>query len=104
MSIMNITIDTGGAVGVAASPPKVVETAKIPPVEPPAQAATDRQLVIQHQSLEASYYYDRQLNQVVITLTSPETGEVVRQIPQEQVRRFLIGMMELAGRFFDARV
>ena len=72
--------------------------------EAPKVAAPEQPQVVQSPSLQASFFYDQQLNQVIITLTSPETGEVVRRIPDEHMQRFIVGMMELADHLFDTRV
>jgi len=55
-----------------------------------------------HPPLQASYEYDRALRQVVVTLTMPDTGGVVRQIPPEKVLRVIMGLLEVAGQFLDA--
>ena len=103
MSIMQL--DTGGAVGIAVKPAAPAAAIATPPVEEaPEPPAPEQPRVVQSPSLQASFFYDQQLNQLIITLTSPETGEVVRQIPEEHLQRFIVGMMELAGNLFDTRV
>ncbi|MHB0936617.1 MAG: flagellar protein FlaG [Armatimonadota bacterium] len=103
MSIMHMQLDTGGTVGVAVKPAAPAAATATPPVEEAPELA-EQPLVVQSPSLQASFFYDQQLNQVIITLTSPETGEVVRRIPDEHMQHFIVGMMELAGKLFDARV
>jgi len=104
MSIMNMQLDTSGAVGIAAKPAAPAAIPTPPVAEAPAPAAPEQPMVVQSPGLQASFFYDQQLNQVIITLTSPESGEVVRQIPDEHMQRFISGMMELAGKLFDTRV
>lgn len=52
--------------------------------------------------LSASFDYDQSLKQFIIVVTDP-SGEVVRQIPDEKVRRVLAGMMDELGKVLDAR-
>lgn len=103
MSIMQL--DTGGAVEIAVKPVKPATATTATPVEEaPEPAVSEQPRVVPRPSLQANFYYDQQLNQLTITLTDPETGDVVRQIPDEHMRRFIAGMMELAGKVFDTRV
>lgn len=78
-------------------PEPAPEPAPAPRVETPAP------LVVEEPNLKASYVYDRDLNRVIITLVREDSGEVVRQIPSEQLLRCLAGLMEVAGKTFDGK-
>jgi len=52
--------------------------------------------------LAASYQYNEAIRQVVVTLQRPDTGEVVAQLPPEQVVKFVTAMLQ-ALRNMDAK-
>jgi uncharacterized FlaG/YvyC family protein len=93
---------TSHAASYSATNPAPVDTAPVQQhTEPPV--VEQQPLVMQHQQMEASFYYDQQLKQVIITLSREDTGDVVQQIPDEHRQRFMVGMMELAGKLFDVK-
>lgn len=101
---INLNIDRPMALATTATR-RPEETADVVPntsaVEQPV--ADQQSMVASNRQVDASFYYDQQLNQVVITLTRAETGEVIRQIPQEHMQSFMVGMLALAGKLFDEK-
>lgn len=53
--------------------------------------------------LEASFRFEKAARQVVVTLTRPETREVVRQIPPARIVKLIAYLRELTERIFDQR-
>jgi hypothetical protein len=53
-------------------------------------------------NIEAELSYREELAQIVITLRDTESGQVVRQIPPEQVLQFAQFLRETNGRILDA--
>jgi uncharacterized FlaG/YvyC family protein len=51
----------------------------------------------------ASYDYDTDIHQVIITLRRQGSGEVMQQIPSEQIVNLLQGVMERLGAVLDRR-
>jgi len=101
---INVSIEKPLAVTTTATRRPEETTQAVPSATAPEPVMADPQsMVMGNQQIDASFYYDQQMNQVVITLTRAETGEVVRQIPQEHMRSFMVGIVALAGKLFDEK-
>jgi hypothetical protein len=53
--------------------------------------------------LTANYQYLQAIRQVVVTLQRPDTGEVVTQIPPEQIVNLILALSNLVSPRLDAR-
>jgi hypothetical protein len=73
-----------------------------PLIHPPQAAKQAVSIPVGRPPLVASYQYNKAISQVVVTLQRPDTGEVVAQIPPEQVVNFVTAMVE-ALRNMDAK-
>lgn len=58
---------------------------------------------MQSQQRGLSFSYDDAINTHVVTVTSAESGEVIRQIPTEVVVRVAHNMEKLKGMLFDGK-
>ncbi len=85
---------TGTALQLAGSRPLPVEQAP----EAPSQS-----VFVQHADLEASFQYDQQLRQIIITLRREDTGDIVRQIPAEGIRGLLLHILQSVDNMVDTR-
>jgi len=69
-----------------------------------ASAAAAVTVPLARSNIEARLSFDKELAQIIITLCDKETGEVVRQIPPEQVLQFAQFLLENStGKVLDAR-
>lgn len=59
--------------------------------------------VVERENLQASYDYDKQLKQIIITLRRGDTGETVRQIPSEHIVRMLQSAAESLDNLVDVK-
>ena len=98
---LHLEMGLGTGTGVNAERPSPAAPPAVEQAAPPAAAT--QPLVVTQNELQASFTYDQALNRVVITLTREGTGEVIRQIPTEQMLRVLHGMIEMAGQTFDQK-
>jgi hypothetical protein len=91
------------------SPPEMpaVQTPLPPqPVEQAAVASPEHSphaIVLEQDQMVASYDYDTDIHQVIITLRRQGSGEVMQQIPSEQIVNLLQGVMERLGAVLDRR-
>jgi len=53
-------------------------------------------------TVNISFSYDKAIRQIVATLYRADTGEIVREIPPEKIRRFVAGMLEMISAHFEA--
>ncbi|HOF86729.1 MAG TPA: flagellar protein FlaG [Armatimonadota bacterium] len=60
-------------------------------------------VTLEQDHLVASYDYREDLHMVIITLRSQDTGEVIQQLPPEQILHLLQGVMERLGAVVDQR-
>jgi hypothetical protein len=51
--------------------------------------------------LTASFAYDKNLKQVIVTLQRPDTGAVVAQFPPDKVLNLIAALMDLANKHLD---
>ena len=106
------------AAGAAAASAKAVPTAPSPaPVAIPKKTSVDLEeglkkisdiveqmnKEMQSQQRGLSFSYDESINTHVVTVTSAESGEVIRQIPTEVVIRVAHNMEKLKGMLFDGK-
>jgi hypothetical protein len=81
----------------AETPPPIPVAAPAPPTE------EAKPIVVRHGEVEATFSYDRDLHRVIITLTREDTGEIVLQIPPEQARGLINGLLRQMGDAVDQR-
>lgn len=89
-------------------PPADVPATQPVALEPaaPSETAPDtapKSMTVEQDHLVAQYDYNDELHQVIITLQRSDTGEVIQQLPAEQVINLLQGMMERLGQMVDRR-
>lgn len=60
-------------------------------------------LTLDQGNLQASFEYDQSLKQIIIILRRAENGEVVQQLPSEQIMNMLRGMMDSLGNALDVK-
>ncbi|HEX2951315.1 MAG TPA: flagellar protein FlaG [Armatimonadota bacterium] len=60
-------------------------------------------IVLEHEQLEASFEYDQHLRQVIIKLKRADDGEVIRQLPPEQVVNMLNNIVNAVESMFDVK-
>lgn len=53
--------------------------------------------------LDARVRFEKLANRMVVALVHPATGEVVKQIPPEEIVRFSIHLRRLVAEAFDSR-
>lgn len=82
--------------GAAASGSPAVAQDTSPPATPGRRPAG-----VAQQPLSASFRFDEELRQVIITLVRPETGQVVRQVPPDKVLSLIANLQEAAKRALD---
>jgi len=96
-----ITIATPGGMETAAShAPSAVAQVELPQVAP---AVKQEPVIVEHGNIRASFSYDQNMKQVIITLSSEDTGETLQQIPSEKVLRLLAGFAESLGQMIDVK-
>ena len=89
-------VTTAPAIDAPVSPaPPAAETAGI--------AQESRPITLEQDHLVASYDYREDIHMVVITLRSQDTGEVIQQLPPEQILNLLQGVMEQLGAVVDRK-
>ncbi|MCC6156659.1 MAG: flagellar protein FlaG [Deltaproteobacteria bacterium] len=54
--------------------------------------------------LAVSFEMDREINRVVVTVTDKESGEVIREIPEEEVRELAKHLAEVSGKLLNRTV
>jgi len=69
----------------AVSPNPETAAAKPPQKTPPAAAAQARRAAVVPQNLRVSLDIDQDTHRVIATITDPETGEVIDQLPPENI-------------------
>ncbi len=75
----------------------------------PAQTATpppdaSNHLVVDHGAVQATLDYDREYNQIVITLRQQDTGTVIQQFPPEQILKLLATFLgQQGGQMLDTK-
>ena len=52
--------------------------------------------------INAAISVDRNLNQFVVKITDKNTGELLRQVPNEAIQRFAMNLEQLKGILFEA--
>ncbi len=79
------------------------ETAKVSSVQEMEKAATDVQIILKRLNTELRFEVDSTLKEVHVKLVDPDTGEVIRQIPSEEVVALRKKMKELVGILYGAK-
>jgi uncharacterized FlaG/YvyC family protein len=69
----------------------------------PADIKTPTQLVINGQGLGLKFFYDRDAGVRVIQVVNEESGDVIRQIPPDEVVDFMRQFRETKGQFVSLR-
>jgi flagellar protein FlaG len=67
-------------------------------VEPDTQSQS---MTFHHENIQATYDYDKDLNQIIIKLRSEDTGEVIQQIPPEKIINLIASFMNSVGKSID---
>lgn len=62
-----------------------------------------KEVVRTNANVEASFEYDQQLKEIIITLRRDDNGQVVQQIPAEQIRNLILSLREMVEKAFDGR-
>jgi flagellar protein FlaG len=81
--------------------PEHSETGSHKSAVPEAQAPID--LVINGEGIGLRFYRDREAGVRVIQVINQETGDVIRQIPSEEVVHFMRQFQETKGHFVSLR-
>jgi flagellar protein FlaG len=116
-SVMDITVNTSSIkLPVAAEPrydtvsrgsPPGERTSTGPPAGEPAAAralAEEIQAQMNKNSISLSFStYGRGNHKISVTVSDKDTGEVIREIPSEELQRLSGKMEELVGMVFDGR-
>lgn len=78
---------------------------RIQPAEPRAAAKAPRPAAAPaaRESYQVSLDIDKRLNQVVATIKNPATGEVIEQLPPEQIRNIAADIREKLAPMVDRR-
>lgn len=88
------------AQAVAAGPQKAEpapEAEKVSSVQELDKAATDVQIIIKRLNTELRFEVDGTLKEVLVKIVDPDTGEVIRHIPSEEVVALRKKLKELVG-------
>ena len=70
----------------------------------PAPSAAPSAAATLPPALEITYSFDKELNQIIFTLTRPDTGRVVRQVPPEAILEFASYIRQQTALALDAKV
>ncbi len=70
---------------------------------PPAEFKASVEMVINGQGLGLRFFYDRDADVQVIQVVDEETGEIIRQIPPDEVVDFMRQFGETKGHFLSLR-
>ncbi|HEY4707122.1 MAG TPA: flagellar protein FlaG [Thermodesulfobacteriota bacterium] len=88
------------AQAVAADPQKAEpspETETVSSAQELEKAATDVQIILKRLNTELRFEVDSALKEVLVKIVDPDTGEVIRHIPSEEVVALRKKMKELVG-------
>ncbi len=59
-------------------------------------------IAMDQRQINAAISVDKNLNQFVVRITDKNTGELLRQIPNEAIQRFAMNLEQLKGILFEA--
>ena len=74
-----------------------------PAPAPNAPTAAGPQVVVLP-TLEITYDFNRELNQIIFTLRRPDTGQVVKQVPPRAVLEFAVYILHKTTRAVDVKI
>ena len=58
---------------------------------------------LEQNNIQASFEYDKQLKQVIITVRREDTGEIIQQIPSEHIVHMMQGIVETLDKMVDLK-
>jgi hypothetical protein len=70
----------------------------------PAASAAPAAAATLPPALEITYSFDKELNQIIFTLSRPDTGQVVRQVPPNAVLEFAAYIRQQTAPAMDAKI
>jgi uncharacterized FlaG/YvyC family protein len=66
------------------------------------EAISQINAAMDQRQINAAISVDRNLNQFVVKITDKNTGELLRQVPNEAIQRFAMNLEQLKGILFEA--